>query len=505
MNRAISNKLADRSIDEQILYQPDIDTEWKDMMIGGPASINYVGAVMAIASRKDFSFALDYNYTLIKYPNSFHTTLVQVANEMYRALFGAHTAMDQIQANMRQIPDLLKRALKLITQASTSMTKAMLPRTLSNIGQYANESTVVARASFDRFTYLQDLLGEIFSASTYTNTQNKLLAEKLQNETELTKNTTKELSEAINEETANYEAARQALEEARQEYHKAMMNVPGGEWNSYAWQVYASNRPAVTCSGGWFWRACRSLRDEQFNEYNAAAKWKAEQALQHLKEAEAESKKFFNNQVNKQNDMAAAIHQLASLNLAELSINQTIKVLLDAAQKISEVQTQWARITKFFSKLAVETGNTQKVIMENFLGVIADAETINKPLDPIDKMLYMTMLIEAATDIDRDSHLLFLMAKTYSDVSNEYMINQIAGISGFLTLQTNEEREAYLQSVSNKTETIASQIIQLAAQRQLKYEEVSFARQLEYEQFIEESEVHEITDLFGGIGVGKRR
>ncbi|CAF3937738.1 unnamed protein product, partial [Rotaria sp. Silwood1] len=360
MSRAISNNLADRSIDEQILYQPNIDTEWEDMMIGGPASINYVGAVMAIASRKDFSLSLDYKYTLIQYPDSFHATLAQVANEMYRALFGAHTAMNRIQANMRQIPNLLKTALKLITQAGTAMTKAMLPRTLSNIGQYANTSATDARTAFDKFTYLQDLLHEIFSASTYTNTNNRLLAEKLQNETELTKNTTKELSEAINKETANYEAARQQLEKARQEYHEAMMNVPGGEWNAHAWNVYANNRPAETCSGRWFWRDCRSLRDEQFQEYNAAAKWKAEQALQRLKEAEEESKKFFNNQVNKQNEMAAAIHQLASLNLGELSINQTIKVLLEAAQKISEVQTQWARITKFFSKLAVDTESTQK-------------------------------------------------------------------------------------------------------------------------------------------------
>jgi hypothetical protein len=57
--------LFDPNIDEQIEYQPDIETEWEDLMAGGPASINYMGAVMAIASRKDFRLNADFNYSLV--------------------------------------------------------------------------------------------------------------------------------------------------------------------------------------------------------------------------------------------------------------------------------------------------------------------------------------------------------------------------------------------------------------------------------------------------------
>jgi hypothetical protein len=254
--------LFDPNVDEQVRYQPDIETEWEDLMVGGPASINYMGAVMAIASKKDFALASNFDYKLVKYPNSFHATLVQVANDMYGALYGAHTGMDKMQASMRQIPSLLNTALKLITQATIPMTKAMLPRTLTNIGRYANESATVARASLERFDNLQELLQEIVLASTLTNTDNRQTAENLAEQNEVIRVNKMNMDIAIAEMKAKYGTAQEDLEKARQDYHAAMLNVPGGEWNSHAWDVYASHRPAVSCNYGWFWRNCRTLRDQ---------------------------------------------------------------------------------------------------------------------------------------------------------------------------------------------------------------------------------------------------
>ncbi|CAF1517202.1 unnamed protein product [Rotaria sordida] len=189
---------------------------------------------------------------------------------------------------------------------------------------------------------------------------------------------------------AEYKSARQRLEKAQQDYHIAMMNVPGGQWNDYAWQVYVANRPAESCSGWWIFSVCSSLREQQFHEYTQEAKRKAEETLQILKEAEDYSKEIFNKQLNRQNEMVIAINRLATLNFAEMSNNEIIKVLIDAAQQIAKVQEQWSRFARFFSKLAMETENTQNVILEKFLGIIADSEMTGKPLEPTDKMLYVT-------------------------------------------------------------------------------------------------------------------
>ena len=279
MSRASSNNLFDPNVDEQVQYHSDIEMEWEDLMTGGPASINYMGAVMAIASRKDISLISNFSYILVKYPHSFKATLVQVSNDMQRALYTAHTGMDKIQSNMRQIPALLKTALKLITQASTTMAKAMLPRTLSSIGKYANESAAAARTSLEGFEKLQDLFQEIVKASTLTNKENRATATQLALENELIQKNKAALDDTINNLKAEYQTARKDLEKVRQDYHAAMLNVPGGQWNEHAWNVYASHRPAVTCSGWWFWRKCRNHRDEQFLQFTNEAKQKAQDAL----------------------------------------------------------------------------------------------------------------------------------------------------------------------------------------------------------------------------------
>jgi hypothetical protein len=80
-----------------------------------------------------------------------------------------------------------------------------------------------------------------------------------------------------------------------------------------------------------------------------------------LTRAEDESREIFNLQMNKQDEIGVAITNLATINFNETSVNQTIKILLDAAETIALVQAQWSRITRFFSKLAIDTENTQQV------------------------------------------------------------------------------------------------------------------------------------------------
>jgi hypothetical protein len=88
-----------------------------------------------------------------------------------------------------------------------------------------------------------------------------------------------------------------------------------------------------------------------------------------LKKAEERSKELLDKQLNKLDEVGTAITNLAMINFNEISINQTITILLDATRKIAIVQDQWSRITRFFSKLAITTEHTQQVRLEGFLFV----------------------------------------------------------------------------------------------------------------------------------------
>ena len=234
---------------------------------------------MAVASKKDFSLKENFTYTYVKYPDSFHATLVQVANDMHRALFGAHRGMEKIQANMRQMPTLLSTALKLITLASTSMVKAMLPRTLVNIARYANNSVAVAQDTYDQFQYLQRLLEEIVEVSTLTNKENRDMAEKLANETKQLELDKETMNIVMANLSAEREDARKKIEEARADYHAAMIKVPSDQWEHHAFHFYLFCRPAVICTGWWFWRRCRYVSDPHIVGHSHEAIKLAQEAL----------------------------------------------------------------------------------------------------------------------------------------------------------------------------------------------------------------------------------
>ena len=142
--------------------------------------------------------------------------------------------------------------------------------------------------------------------------------------------------------------------------------------------------------------------------------------------------------------------------------------------------------------------------MNSFVGAINDMEKHGQSLDPVDRELYVTMLVEAATDIDRDSHLLFLTSKGYSEVSGKYMINQIAGITFFLSLQTDLQRTIALKDVVGNTTINSLEVQKLTAERQRQYQMANDARQQEYQTFLDQVMIHEITDPFQNFGIGRK-
>jgi hypothetical protein len=107
------------------------------------------------------------------------------------------------------------------------------------------------------------------------------------------------------------------------------------------------------------------------------------------------------------------------------------------------------------------------------------------------------LLVPSATTIESGAHLLFTMAKTYYAVSSEHMVNQIAGISRMLVLQTDEARNAQLQLASNNTLITSLKITQLAQERHALYLQETHNRQAEYTAYINSLVTFELQGTLG--------
>ncbi|CAF4604140.1 unnamed protein product [Rotaria socialis] len=496
----------DDKLDEQLLSQRDIEEKWEDLVVAGPITVNYISNLMLVASRRDFALVRptpDYVYTHMKYPNSFRATLVQVANEMYAAFLGAHTNMDRIQTNMQQIPNHLKTALKLLTSASPRLIKALLPLTLSSIERIASQSVESANSTFQSYTKLSGLLGEITAVTKYTQNSTELVLGTI-NDT--WNNSTKE-QELLNSQLEwirqEFETAREALQKAQKEYHDAYHAIPGrrkrflGSVGNFFGGIFSS---VVNVIGGalntvgCIFASCSGKPNNLAFEN---AKAKAELAYKHLQEAQAIYDTWYAKMLEKQNTLTATIIQLSQLDMDKVDHQTIIDILVKAAKEIGHIQEQWNHMIRFFSKISIQAEQTQETILFEFVAVIEATEMISGYLDDADREFYVTLLLQTADDIDRGAHLLYIMSKTYYDVSAKYMMNQIAGISGLLVTQTNEERENRMKQIAQETLSTSAKVSRMALERRQQYEQRNKERQDVYQQFIQEASLNEFQSSIG--------
>jgi hypothetical protein len=189
--------------------------------------------------------------------------------------------------------------------------------------------------------------------------------------------------------------------------------------------------------------------------------------------------------------------QMSQLEMDKINPQAIIDILVKATKEIIHIQTQWDKLIRFFSKLSIMAESTEETVLFEFIAVIDAMQLINGVLDDADREFYVSLLLDTADEIDRGAHLLYIMSKTYYDISSQYMVNQIAGISGLLLLQTNSERESYMKQLAQDTLSTSSKVSRMALERKQQYEQRNKARQDEYERFIQQTT---LADLGSSVG-----
>ncbi|CAF4245243.1 unnamed protein product, partial [Rotaria sordida] len=46
----------DVKLDEQLISQRNIEETWEELVVAGPITVNYIGNLMVLSSKKDFAF-----------------------------------------------------------------------------------------------------------------------------------------------------------------------------------------------------------------------------------------------------------------------------------------------------------------------------------------------------------------------------------------------------------------------------------------------------------------
>jgi len=294
---------------------------------------------------------------------------------MYNALMGAHTAMDQIQLAIKQIPTHVKTAMKLISSASDAMLKSMLPLTLESVGRLATESANVANSTLLRFNQLQDLLAEIIELSASTQSTNEAEIEQMKEEQLNSTLEQERLKENLEFIRNQYNQSKVNLEIARKKYAEAMeaaaaastpdIIISGGSKPDFLTAVIGLVFDPVQTIGCLLGQ-CENPTYQVDNTKFENAMQMAKLAKEELEKAEQIHNEHFLLQLAEQNELAKTINNMAMLDLSILSTEEIVKLLLEAVEQINLIREQWARMIQFFSKLAAQAYSTQQVTNKFF-------------------------------------------------------------------------------------------------------------------------------------------
>jgi hypothetical protein len=142
--------------------------------------------------------------------------------------------------------------------------------------------------------------------------------------------------------------------------------------------------------------------------------------------------------------------KMISIDLTTVHYKEIIAMLREAFDLLSQVDEQWKKFVRFFSKMSIYITNMIKGPLKRFLQMTSEGHELDYSL----RMDLINILKEDTFGIHREAYILYVMSKTYYEVSSKYLMGRLEGLSGMLNTRSTEERKALverLQIETNKT------------------------------------------------------
>ncbi|CAF3916209.1 unnamed protein product [Adineta steineri] len=149
-----------------------------------------------------------------------------------------------------------------------------------------------------------------------------------------------------------------------------------------------------------------------------------------------------------------------------------------------DVQAKWYQLVELFIKFSDIAELIRKNTKQNFVNPVQQAQNGNGFNIEADRMAHMRTFIPSTITIDQLTHLLRMMADTYANISNEYMITQVAQIGPLLNLQTNSMRTTNHRDLFQKTVAQSVKVARLTLAQRTEFTKADIGRQKEYKDFL---------------------
>ncbi|CAF0994390.1 unnamed protein product [Didymodactylos carnosus] len=192
------------------------------------------------------------------------------------------------------------------------------------------------------------------------------------------------------------------------------------------------------------------------------------------------------NAFRKLNDeVSDMIGRMVRLDSDEIQFKDILEVLHTAVKLLAEIKTNWNHLTIFFKTIAQEIA----LSVDSILAPVLDhAEGAISPIkEERDRKFLLAAIDRLGKQAVDESHLIFLLSRTYVDISSKYLMEKLADLSRLMFMKTKEEREVELNILKNEESKMEETVRELVAQRRRIFQEHLDKQQRELEKLNQQS------------------
>ena len=212
---------------------------------------------------------------------------------------------------------------------------------------------------------------------------------------------------------------------------------------------------------------------------------KAKIAKENLAREEQRLDTQFANTMKTMEQIRVVSEKMARIDPELVDLKQIIEMLKEAFALIVELQKNWKNLVKFFTGFAdqVTTGFSEK--LQTFLGHSKDA--LSTEAAEVDRQIILEFMTEADGNLYHESYILYVLSRTYYDMSSKYLMPRLAVLNTMLSSTTNDQRRQKLDRLKLDTDNVQKQVKALIEERRQKFKKAVSERKAKITEVIDEA------------------
>ncbi|CAF3054643.1 unnamed protein product [Rotaria sp. Silwood2] len=218
-------------------------------------------------------------------------------------------------------------------------------------------------------------------------------------------------------------------------------------------------------------------RAQKAKSSDSNEKFVAEMALVDLQDLRAREKAYYTQWRTKEDQLTALLVKIASLDLTTINYQQLIDLMSDALNLLGEVSERWSKLTQFFATLAGRAEIISNAMLPQLIEHFKEAGA--SELRPNERSWYFDSLKKATKGIKLQSYILFIMSRTYTDMSNKFLLPRLAGLAKLLSPKNDTMRIKMGKELDKASKKAQTEVQAYITKRHNAY--VKAVRQLEIE------------------------